>query len=113
MNFSPMNIRMAVPHATDVGQLQHNMNHHGAAVQDFKALKDREQQEVMQKQVRTKDETEGEKIKENPDRDRGQGGYSANKRKKGSTAVLDSSEETEQEKMAIDTFRGHNIDISL
>lgn len=113
MDFSPMNIRMTVPHTMDVGQLQHNMNHHGAAVQDFRALKNKEQQEILQKQVRTKDEAEGEKIKDNPDRDRGQGGYSANSGKRSAAPSQDDADGIESEAMAVDSFRGHNIDISL
>ena len=26
MDFAPMNMRMAVPHANDVGEIQHNLN---------------------------------------------------------------------------------------
>ena len=69
-----MNMRMAVPHSTDVGQMQHNMNQQGALLQSYKSAKDKEKQELQQTQVRDKDNAEGEKIKDNPDR-RQQGEY--------------------------------------
>ena len=37
MDFAPMNMRMAVPHANDVGEIQHNLNQQAALQQDFKA----------------------------------------------------------------------------
>ena len=38
MDFAPMSLRMMVPHANDVGEIQHNMNQQAAMQQDFKAL---------------------------------------------------------------------------
>ena len=42
-----MNMRMAVPHSTDVGQMQHNMNQQGALLQSYKSAKDKEKQELQ------------------------------------------------------------------
>ena len=111
MDFSPMNIRMTVPQATDVGQVQHNINQHGAVVHDNQAMKDQEQQERIQKQVRGKEEAEGQKIRENPDEERGKGGYRGSKRQAASS--VEEEQEPEPEKMAVDQYRGHNIDISF
>lgn len=112
MDFSPMNIRMAVPQATDVGQVQHNINQHGALVHDNQALKDQEQQERIQKQVRSKEEAEGQKIRENPDEERGKGGYRGRKRQ-AAPEPEEENQDIEPVKMAVDQYRGHNIDISF
>ncbi|ORU00374.1 hypothetical protein D081_0897 [Anaerovibrio sp. JC8] len=108
-----MNIRMTVPQSADVGQIQHNMNQHGAVVHDYQAVKDKQEQEHLQQQVRSKEEAEGQKIRENPDEERGKGGYQAKKRKAASQDVEDEIQEAEPEKMAVDQYRGHNIDISF
>ncbi|MCR5176738.1 MAG: hypothetical protein K6C05_07775 [Anaerovibrio sp.] len=113
MDFSPMNIRMTVPQSTDVGQVQHNINQHGAVVHDNQALKDRQQQERIQKQVRSKEEAEGEKIKNNPDEEKGKGGYRGKKRDAGAPEDEEMLQEDTQEKMAVDQYRGQNIDISF
>ena len=60
MDFAPMNMRMAVPHANDVGEIQHNLNQQAALQQDFKAEQHKKLIERQQNQVRTKDEAEGE-----------------------------------------------------
>ncbi len=111
MDFSPMNIRMTVPQSADVGQVQHNINQHGAVVHDNQALKDREDQERIQKQVRSKEEAEGQKIRENPDEERGKGGYHGKRRQ--TESQEEEVQEVEPEKMAVDQYRGHNIDISF
>ena len=56
MDFAPMSLRMMVPHANDVGELQHNMNQQAAMQQDFKALQQKKLIERQQSQVRTKDD---------------------------------------------------------
>ena len=64
MDFAPMSLRMMVPHANDVGEIQHHMNQQAAMQQDFKALQQKKLIERQQSQVRTKDEAEGEKAEE-------------------------------------------------
>ena len=71
MDFAPMSLRMMIPHANDVGEIQHNMNQQAAMQQDFKALQQKKLIERQQSQVRTKDEAEGEKIKDNPEKKQG------------------------------------------
>ena len=93
MDFSPMNIRMTVPQSADVGQIQHNMNQHGAVVHDYQAVKDQQEQEHLQQQVRSKEEAEGQKIKDNPDEERGKGGYRGKKHK---AAPVNSEEEIQE-----------------
>ena len=48
-----MNMRMAVPHSTDVGQMQHNMNQQGALLQSYKSAKDKEKQDMINSLVRS------------------------------------------------------------
>ncbi|MBE6106127.1 hypothetical protein [Anaerovibrio lipolyticus] len=113
MDFSPMNIRMTVPQSADVGQIQHNMNQHGAVVHDYQAVKDQQEQEHLQQQVRSKEEAEGQKIKDNPDEERGKSGYRGKKRKAAPMNSEEEMQEAEPEKMAVDQYRGQNIDISF
>ena len=63
MDFAPMNMRMAVPHANDVGEIQHNLNQQAALQQDFKAEQHKKLIERQQNQVRTKDEAEERKLR--------------------------------------------------
>lgn len=112
MDFSPMNMRMAVPQSTEVGHLQHNLNHQSALQQDYKAMMQKQLSERQQSQVRKKDEAEGEKIK-NDDRQRQQQGGNRKAKKKSPKEILEEQETVEEPVMAVDQFRGRTIDISL
>ena len=102
MDVSPMSLQMVFPRATEAGQVQHNLNQAAALQQEKDA-------ELKQKQVRTKDDTEGGRIKDDPDRQRGQGGYAGNPNR--NAAMMD--EEAEKEQFAVDPSRGHHLDISF
>ena len=52
MDFAPMSLRMMIPHANDVGEIQHNMNQQAAVQQDFKALQQKRLIARQQSQVR-------------------------------------------------------------
>ncbi len=114
MDFAPMSLRMMVPHANDVGEIQHHMNQQAAMQQDFKALQQKKLIERQQSQVRTKDEAEGEKIKDNPEKK--QGGRERGARKKKSPKEIMEAQgvtaDTQEPPMAVDHFRGRSIDIS-
>ena len=114
MDFAPMSLRMMIPHANDVGEIQHNMNQQAAMQQDFKALQQKKLIERQQSQVRTKDEAEGEKIKDNPEKK--QGGRERGARKKRSPKQIMEAQgvtaDTQEPPMAVDHFRGRSIDIS-
>ena len=90
MDFTPMSLRMMVPHANDVGELQHNMNQQSAVQQDYKALQQKKLVERQQSQVRKKDEAENEKIKDDPDRRRHGGGRRKKRRSMSPREILDS-----------------------
>lgn len=117
MDFSPLNIRMVVPHTNDVGEMQNNMNQHGAMLQNYRTNKDREQQEVRLKQIKKKEEAEGRRVEGDPDREDGRGrkrrkGKSADERHKELVAALGVDDDEEQEVMAVDHIRGRHLDIS-
>ena len=114
MDFAPMNMRMAVPHANDVGEIQHNLNQQAALQQDFKAEQHKKLIERQQNQVRTKDEAEGEKIKDNPDRKQGRR-QQARGRRKSPKEIMEEQEALEapeEPPMAVDQYGGRSIDIS-
>ena len=109
MDVSPMSLQMVFPRATEAGQVQHNLNQAAALQQDYETLRQEKDAELKQKQVRTKDDTEGGRIKDDPDRQRGQGGYAGSPNR--NAAVTD--EEAEKEQFAVDPSRGHHLDISF
>lgn len=111
MDVSSMNLQVMVPRATETSQVQHNLNQQVNIQQDFEAIRQKADDALKQKQVRAKSEAEDGKIKEDADH-KGQGGsYSSGRRKH---AGSDDSEKPESEAaMAVDTFRGHHIDIKL
>ena len=109
-----MSLRMMVPHANDVGEIQHNMNQQAAMQQDFKALQQKKLIERQQSQVRTKDEAEGEKIKDNPEKKQGGREQGARKRKspKEIMEAQGVTDDNQEPPMAVDQIRGRSIDIS-
>lgn len=115
MDFSPMNIRMAVPHTNDVAEIQNNLNQYGNIVHNYRTNKDKEQQQIRQKQVLEKEKADQERIKDDPDRQKKQGGYTLSKREKKLIDALDIEEETNEDNeftMAVDHLRGQHLDIS-
>jgi dihydroxyacid dehydratase/phosphogluconate dehydratase len=68
MDVNPMSMQMVVPRAAGASEVQHNLNQQMALQQDYEALKGKNDAELKQKQVRTKDETEDGKIKDEGDR---------------------------------------------
>lgn len=110
MDVTPMSLQMVVPHSTEVGQVQHNMNQAGAVQQDFEALRQKMDADLKQKQVRDKGAAEEGRIKDDPER-RNRGGYSGSGRR-GSREQEDVDEQLLQQ-LAMDPSRGRNIDISF
>lgn len=117
MDFSPLNIRMTVPHTNDVGELQNNLNQHGAMVQNYRMNKDRDEQALRLKQIKKKDETEGRRVEGDPEREEGGGrrrgkGKAAERRHQRLVDELGVDDVEEQEVMAVDHIRGRHLDIS-
>lgn len=107
MEVSSVGVNMTYANAGNAAQVQHNLNHATALQQDFQMVREKLDSELKQKQVRTKDDAEGGKINDDPDRRNRQGGhyYSSKRRKK--------EPERESENFAVDPRRGHFLDISL
>ena len=108
MDVSPMSLQMVVPRANDAAQVQHNLNQQVNVQQSFAELRDKAEMQMKMETVQKKDEAEDGKIKDDPDHRNGQGGYQGSGRQ-GS----EEEEEAPQERMAVDMYRGHNIDISF
>jgi hypothetical protein len=112
MDVTPMSLQMMVPRAADATQVQHNLNQANAMQSDFQAVKQKEEDKLKQEQVREKDELEDGRIKDDPDRQRKQGG-SGSSRRRHLAAAEQSEPEQEPERFAQDPSRGHLLDISL
>lgn len=107
MEIAPVGVQMTYANAGNASQVQHNLNNAINLQQDFDAIRQKNDAELKQKQVRNKDEAEGGRIKDDPERNRRQGGhYYKNQKRKRQT-------EDEPENFAVDPRRGHFLDISL
>lgn len=109
MDVTPMSLQMVVPHSTEVGQMQHNMNQAGALQQSFETLKEKQDAELKQSQVREKDNLEDGKVKDDPER-QNRGAY---QRARNRVMARGEEEEAEKEKFAFDPTRGRHLDISF
>ncbi|WP_308547193.1 hypothetical protein [uncultured Selenomonas sp.] len=101
-------MQMVVPRVSDAQQVQHNLNQASAMQQDFEALREKADAKRKETQVRTKSNAEDGKIKEDPERQRGQGGDSGQRGRQG-----EMQDEAQEETFAVDPARGHHLDISL
>ena len=107
MEIAPVGVQMTYANANNATQVQHNLNNTVNLQQDFEAMRQKNDAELKQKQVRTKDDAEGGKIKDDPDRRNRQGGYYYRNQKRTQQT------EEEPENFAVDPKRGHFLDISL
>jgi hypothetical protein len=106
MDLSPMNLQVVIPKTTEVSQMQHKIDHEVNMQQDMGTLKLQEDAELKQKQVRTRDKMEDGKIKDD----------SQNKNQSQMSGKQEQDEKEEEPSdvpMAVDSIRGHNIDIKL
>ena len=107
MDLAPVGVQMTYANAGNAAQVQHNMNHAAALQQDFQAVREKNDAQLKQKQVRNKEEAEGRVIKDDPDRrERGGGYYYRGRRHQ-------EPEAEEEENFAVDPQRGYFLDISL
>ncbi|WP_187620265.1 hypothetical protein [Selenomonas ruminis] len=111
MDITPMSLQMMVPRAADAAQVQHNLNQANAMQSDFQAIQQKEEDKLKQEQVREKDNVEDGRIKDDPDRQRKQGGQGSSSRHQASS----SEEENVPDpvKYAKDPSRGNLLDISF
>ncbi len=110
MDIAPINIQMVYPTAaTEASNVQHNLNQATNLQQNFESLRQRQDDELKQKQVRNKEESDrGGVIKDDPDRRGRGGGYQSSSRRR-----APQPEQPRAEKFAVDPMRGHRLDISL
>ena len=108
MDVTPLSMEMVVPRVSDAQQVQHNLNQASAMQQDFEALREKADAKRKETQVRTKSNAEDGKIKEDPERQRGQGGDSGQRGRQ-----EEMQDEAQEETFAVDPARGHHLDISL
>ena len=106
MDITPVSMQMIYPTANEATNVQHNLNHATNMQQDFESLKQKREDELKQKQVQNKDNPEGGKIKDDPERQGRGGGYQRNLKKR-------NDDDQPKEKFAIDPSRGRHLDISL
>ena len=109
MNITPMNLQIVIPKTTDAAQIQHNRDRQEAVQQDIGMLQTKQEANLKQIQVQSRDKAEDGKIKEDEEHQKRQG-QNSKKQAKSSSA---SEEDKENISLAIDTFRGHKIDIKL
>ena len=111
MDITPMSLQMMVPRASDAAQVQHNLNQANAMQSDFQAIQQKEDDKLKQEQVRAKDNPEDGRIREDPDRQRkqgGQGSFSQHQARSSGEEVV-----PEPVKYAKDPSRGNLLDISF
>ena len=106
MDFGALNMPLTVPRVPEVSQLQHNMTQQGAQQYDYEALRLKEDSLLKEQQVRGREKMEDGRVKDDAN-GRSHGRYQGQDSKNRST------QEEEPEKMAIDTYRGRNIDIQF
>ena len=107
MELAPVGVQMTYANANNAAQVQHNLNHASALQQDFQAVREKNDAQLKQKQVRNKEEAEGRLIKDDPDRHTRQGGYYYRSQQQ------NHEPEDEEENYAVDPRRGNFLDISL
>ncbi len=109
MNITPMNLQIVVPKTTDAAQIQHNRDRQEVVQQDMGMLQTKQEANLKQIQVQSRDKAEDGKIKDDEEHQKRQGQNRKNQAKPANDPEVDE----ENNPLAIDTFRGHKIDIKL
>ena len=107
MELAPVGVQMTYANANNAAQVQHDMNNASALQNAFQTVREKEDAQLKQKQVRNKEEAEVRLIKDDPDRRSRQGGYYYRSQQR------QEEFEDEDENYAVDPRRGHFLDISL
>ncbi|MBR6888007.1 MAG: hypothetical protein IKN16_06125 [Selenomonadaceae bacterium] len=98
---------MTYANANNAAQVQHDMNNASALQHAFQTVREKEDAQLKQKQVRNKEEAEGRLIKDDPDRRNRQGGYYYRSQPR------EEELEAPDDNYAVDPQRGYFLDISL
>jgi hypothetical protein len=109
MNITPMNLQIVVPKTTDAAQIQHNRDRQEGVQQDIGMLQTKQEANLKQMQVQARDKAEEGKIKDDEEHQKRQGQNSKQQARRANAP----EEVEENNPLAIDTFRGHKIDIKL
>ncbi|BEU87190.1 hypothetical protein TAMA11512_06540 [Selenomonas sp. TAMA-11512] len=107
MDVMPMSMQAIIPRTGEASQVQHNLNQQVNIAQNQEAQQGKEDARMKEQQVLAKDNAEGGRVREDLNRNGNGHGYRGNRRN------AQTEEEEPREKMAVDTFRGHHIDISF
>lgn len=107
MDLAPVGVQMTYANANNASQVQHDMNNASALQNAFQTVREKEDAQLKQKQVRDKEEAEGRLIKDDPERRSRQGGYYYRNRQR--IEELTDEDDT----YAVDPKRGYFLDISL
>ena len=107
MEIAPVGVNMTYANAGNAAQVQQDLNNASALQQDFQMVREKLDAELKQKQVRAKDDAEGGRINDDPDRRNRQGGYYYSSRRR------KHEPEQEDENYAVDPRRGHFVDVSF
>lgn len=108
MNITPIDMQVIIPKATEVGKGQQIRDHQEVLQQQFGATEFQKHADHKLRQVQTSEKAEGKKIKNDSSRQR-----KKDQSKQNHTSDRDDETGTADSVMAVDTFRGRNIDIKM
>lgn len=108
MELAPVGVQMTYANANNASQVQHDMNNASALQNAFQTVREKEDAQLKQKQVRNKEEAEGRLIKDDPDRRERRGGHYYRSQRRPLPDFED-----DEDVFAVDPRRGHFLDISL
>ena len=108
MNVTPISMQMMFPQSNEAGNVQSNMQNQ---VKSFESIRQKQDAELARQQVRAKEQaSEDARVKDDPERDRRQGGRQGGGSRRGSGK--DHGPELLQ-RLAADPNRGVHLDIKL
>lgn len=107
MNITPMDMQVVIPKVTEVGKGQQNRDHQSVFQQQHGAAQLQQQSDRKLQQVQNTEKSEGKKIKEEEKRKNQQNQQNQQE------SAEENAEKSESVRMAVDTFRGRNIDIKM
>ena len=111
MNVTPISMQMMFPQSNEAGNVQSNMQNQVNIQQSYESIRQKQDAELARQQVRAKEEaSEDARVKDDPERDRRQGGRQSGGRSRGDGK--DHGPELLQ-RLAADPNRGVHLDISF
>ena len=111
MNVTPISMQMMFPQSNEAGNVQSNMQNQVNIQHSFESIRQKQDAELARQQVRAKEQaSEDARVKDDPERDRRQGGRQGGGSRRGSGK--DHGPELLQ-RLAADPNRGVHLDIKL